>query len=285
MAWFFSRRKPSQPERRCRPTLEALEDRLVPAYSSLPGAPATLYLDFDGDFESQWASSTNITTPAFDTDGNPGSFSASELTAIHDVWAYVAEDYAPFNINVTTADPGSYPDGVALKVVVGGDGLWTGGTFGGISYVGAFTNSTPNVSFVFPPNLANTTRYIADAAAHEAGHAFGLDHQSEYAGETLVTAYSSGPGDDTAPLMGLSYVATRSLWWYGTSRESPTTFQNDMEVIASSANGFGYRADDHGDTAEAPTALTVSSSGAFSASGVIEKMTDLDYTIAEGEAT
>src|SRR5262245_32213679 len=27
---------------------------LVPTYNSLPGARATLYLDFDGDFEAQW---------------------------------------------------------------------------------------------------------------------------------------------------------------------------------------------------------------------------------------
>src|SRR5262245_3314154 len=131
---------------------------LAPAYSSLPGARATLYLDFDGDFEAQWGSSTNITTPAFDTDNDPTSFSASELAAIHDVWANVAEDYAPFNINVTTVDPGSYPDGVALKVVIGGDGAWCGGG-GGISWPGSCGDpSAPNASFVFsvrPADLPN----------------------------------------------------------------------------------------------------------------------------------
>src|SRR5262245_49479218 len=43
----------------------------VPALSSLLGAKATLYLDFTGDTESQWGSYTNITTPAYDTDGDP----------------------------------------------------------------------------------------------------------------------------------------------------------------------------------------------------------------------
>src|SRR5262245_43283763 len=87
--------------RRPRLHLEVLEDRLAPSTSplssipvlnSLPGARATLYLDFDGDHEAQWGSSTNITTPAFDTDSNPSTFSSSELAAIQDIWAYVAED-------------------------------------------------------------------------------------------------------------------------------------------------------------------------------------------------
>src|SRR5262249_19520590 len=92
-----------------------------------------------------------------------------------------------------------------------------------------------------------------------------------------VSSYYSGPGDDTAPIMGYSYCATRSLWWYGTSDASSTTYQNDMDVIASAANGVGYRIDDNGDSAATATPLTVSSDGTFSASGVIERMTDLDY--------
>src|SRR5262245_50645851 len=157
----------------------------VPAYSSLPGAKATLYLDFGGDYEAQWGSWTNITTPAFNTDSDPTTFSQSELNAIHDVWSYVAEDYAPFNVNVTTVDPGSYPDGVALKVVIGGDGGWIGppGLYGGFSYTSAFSTSyLPNVSFVFSSSLQNNPRFVGDASAHEAGHEFGLDHQSQYSG-------------------------------------------------------------------------------------------------------
>src|SRR5262245_23135601 len=105
MFHFFSRRKSqpgrsqvARPGRPLRPVLECLEDRIVPslsvpAYNSVPGARATLYLNFAGDFESQWGSWTNITTPAFDTDSDPTNFSQSELNAIHDIWQSVAEDY------------------------------------------------------------------------------------------------------------------------------------------------------------------------------------------------
>jgi hypothetical protein len=248
----------------------------VPAYSSLPGAAATLYLDFDGHYQAIWGSYSNITTAAYTIDSDATTFSTQELANIQQIWAAVAEDYAPFKINVTTVEPASFANGVALRVVVGGNGSWTGGTYGGVSYVGSFTSSSDNVSFVFPANLGNgAPRYTADASSHEAGHAFGLNHQSKYSGTTLVESYSTGPGDGRAPLMGNSYSATRSLWWYGTSTSS-TTMQDDMAIISSATNGFGYRADEAGDTVSTPAPLSVSGT-TVSASGVISKTTDLDY--------
>jgi hypothetical protein len=268
-----------------RPFVEPLEMRLVPTlnvpvYNSLLGAKATLYLNFVGDFTASWGSYSNITTPAYDIDSDPTTFSATELSNIQQIWQRVAERYAPFNINVTTVDPGSYPDGVALKVDIGGDCGWTGVLCGGISYVGSFTSPySPNISFVFPAELGNgTPSYVGDAASHEAGHAFGLQHQAQWSGSTLTTDYYAGPGDGTAPIMGYSYNATRSLWWYGTSDVSPTSYQDDMAVIASSVNGFGYRTNTwSGTSTTTAAALGVDSSGNVSGSGVIEKMSDLDY--------
>src|SRR5262249_6432351 len=77
----------------------------IPALSSLPGAKASIYLDFVGDYVSSWGSYSNITTPAFDQDGNPTTFSDGELASITNIWGRVAEDYAPFNLNVTTVPP------------------------------------------------------------------------------------------------------------------------------------------------------------------------------------
>lgn len=246
----------------------------VLALNSLPGAAHTLYLDFDGDFEAQWGAYSNVTIPAYDQDGDPTTFSDGELASIQQIWRYVAEDYAPFNVNVTTAAPSSLSDGVAQKVAIGGDGSWTGGIYGGLSYLGAFTNSTPNVSFVFPKNLGNgNPHYTGDASSHEAGHSFGLEHQSLYdANGNLVKEYYSGAGDGRAPLMGSSYSATRGLWWYGTST-SATTYQDDMAILA---GGLGYRPDHHGNTAAGATSLTVSGNQ-LGGSGVIATTSDVDY--------
>jgi hypothetical protein len=250
----------------------------VPVLSSLPGAPVTIYLDFDGDFTSSWGSYSNITTPAFDQDGDPSSFSNQELNAIRTIWSYVAEDYAPFDINVTTVSPGRFDDGVAVHAVIGGSGSWAGGSYGGLTYVDSFTNAIPNISFVFAANLGKgNAKYVGDAVSHEVGHAFGLEHQSAYSGSTKTSEYSTGPGNGTAPLMGNSYSARRSLWWVGASEESSTTIQDDIAVLTKPSNGIHYRPDEAGPTADTASPLSVSASGTeVSAFGIISMTTDVD---------
>ena len=257
----------------------------LPALSSLPGAAASLFLDFDGFYEANWGSYSNITTPAYDIDGDPTSFSGTELSNIAAIWAQVAEDYAPFRINVTTVEPPSFANGVAVRVAIGGDGAWLGAAAGGVAYVNSFTNSLQNTAYVFPKQLGNGyVKYTAEASSHEAGHTFGLQHQSSYSGTTKTAEYSTGPGDGRAPIMGVSYYATRGLWWNGQSTSS-TTIQDDMAVIARSTNGFGYRPDDHGDTADTATPLTVAGT-AVSGSGIIAQTSDLDvFSIDAGAGT
>jgi hypothetical protein len=250
----------------------------LPALSSLPGARDSLYLNFLGDFTSSFGAYSNITTPVFDQDGDPTTFSDGELAAIQKVWSYVAEDYAPFNINVTTVPPANMAHGVTEKVDIGGDGQWTGSSVGGLTYVNDFTNTTtPNIAFVFAQNLDDgNPKYTGDAISHEAGHGFGLLHQSTYSGSTK-TEYNTGPGDGTAPIMGNSYGARRSLWWDGTSSLTPTTIQDDMSVLAGPINGFGYRPDSDANTAATATPLSLQNGDQVDASGLIVHTSDMDY--------
>ena len=81
------------------------------ALHSRPGSPNVVYLDFDGHVISgtAWNGSTDpLYAKAFDLDGNPGSFSASERAAIAEIWHRLAEDLAPFDIDVTTEEPPSF---------------------------------------------------------------------------------------------------------------------------------------------------------------------------------
>jgi hypothetical protein len=256
--------------RQYRPRLEALETRLTPAnnpnlvvpvFNSLPGAPATIYLDFTGHFDATWNVFTNIDTPPFDRDGNTNAFSAAELADIQTIARNVAEDYAPFRINVTTVQPASFAPGVALRIAIGGDGAWLGAQAGGVALLDTFATGAGGIGgntptcFKFAALFGPNAKAIADGCSHEAGHMFGLNHQSEYSSALVKTnEYYAGLNNGTAPIMGVSYVATRSLWWNGTSSTSASVFQNDMTVIAKAANGFGFRADDHGN---APSTATV----------------------------
>lgn len=247
----------------------------IPQLSSNSSATAKLYLDFDGDFQSTWGSYSNVTTPAYDTDGDATSFSAGELSAMQDIWARVAEDYAPFNIDVTTINPGTLTDKVVAKIAIGGTGSWYASGTGGVAYVNGFSSSSPNTGFVFEDNLGNGyAKYVADACAHEAGHLFGLRHQSLYSGTTKTQEYYSG-NSSWAPIMGNSYSATRSTWHNGTNTVSSTTFQDDIAVIANSTNGFGLKADDFGSTIATASQLPVSGTSVNFA-GLLGYHTDQD---------
>jgi hypothetical protein len=247
----------------------------LPQLASNPTARAKLYLDFNGHTQSAWGSYGTVTTPAFDQDGNRSSLTTGELATIREVWARVAEDYAPFNIDVTTIAPGSQANGQVAHVAIGGNWSdWYGSTAGGVAYVGGFVNSMPNVAFVFEDALGNgNPRYLAEAISHEAGHLFGLQHQAVWSGSTLVEGYNSGSGN-WAPIMGTGYYAERTTWHRGTTSVGSTSMQDDMAIIAGSANGFGWRADDFGSTQATATPLAAGTS--VNIAGHIGNASDVD---------
>jgi len=245
----------------------------LPALSSLPSASAKIYLDFNGHTEAAWGEFRNVVTPVYDIDGDRSTFSATELSNIQQIWARVAEDYAPFNIDVTTIDPGNFANKVAVRVAIGGNySDWFGDGAGGVAYIGGFYNNASNVAYVFEDALGNgNARYVAEAASHEAGHTFGLDHQSLWSGSTLVDAYNEGNAS-WAPIMGVGYYSARTTWHNGATSDGPTAYQDDMAILSNASNGFGYRADDHGSTPQTATPLTSN----VNLSGVIERTSDVD---------
>jgi hypothetical protein len=242
-----------------------------------------VFLDFNGAPPMRWGTYNVPATPAYDRDGDATTFSQGELDGIRDVWARVSEKYSPFNVNVTTVDPGTYEYSETVRIIVGGDSAWGGGEYGGYGYVSGFVGLTSNTAFVFSKNLAKGApglpQYVAEAAAHEAGHNFGLQHQSQFGPGGLKTDEYNRGDAFKAPIMGFSYYAQRGLWWNGTSLSS-TTIQDDLSIISGAGNGFGYRADDFGGTAGEATPLTVSGAGGVEIDpmgGVIERVNDSDW--------
>jgi hypothetical protein len=262
----------------------------IPAYNSRPSAHAKIFLEFRGNTTTDWGGLVPGTTPAYDVDGNPTSFSQTELDNVHQIWQRVSEKFSPWDINVTTVDPGVYNPYDTARIVIGGNGkndgsnYWYGGAnpAGGISYVGGFTNPDPNITtaFVFSGNLGNGfPKYVAEASAHETGHLFGLIHQSVYSGTQKILEYNPGTGTgpgSKAPIMGRSYEAERGLWWKGQDSLIWNHIQYDLDSFAGDVNLFDFRPDDHADTFDQADALQISGTSALG-SGVIEYMTDKDF--------
>jgi hypothetical protein len=257
--------------------------------NSNPGASHTIYLDFDGHVTSgtYWNTSFNggqdIVTPAFDLDGNGSSFSDAELTRIQYIWQRVAEDFIPFDVNVTTQDPGldaliksgSGDTDWGVRVAIGGSSSdWYGSTAGGVAYYNSFNWSSDTPVFVFTAQLGGgAEKFTAEAISHETGHALNLGHDGRTSpSETYYAGHGSG---DTgwAPIMGNSYYKNLTQWSRGEYPYASNT-QDDLAVITTN-NGFGYRLDDHGDTNSQASLLDITGSD-VNDFGIIERNTDVD---------
>jgi hypothetical protein len=258
--------------------------------ASLPGADKTIYLDFDGHVTSgtSWNGSYGdpIITNPFDTNGNFEQWSAGELTTIRESWAAVAEDFAPWNINVTTIEPpladlaksGAGDTKWGARVVITRDTFANCGC-GGFAYVGSFTSSIDTPTFVFNTGMVG----IAEAASHEVGHMLGLSHDGT-SSAAYYYGHSSADTPGWAPIMGAGYSQPVTQWSKGEYFAASQT-QDDTAIIGNATNGFGLRADDHGDTSATGTPFNGNTP---SNTGVIGTKADVDvftFTTVGGAVT
>lgn len=261
---------------------------------SRPGATRTIYLDFNGATISgtAWNSNGNtITAESFDLDGNPAAYSAAELQRIQYIWQRVAEDYAPFDVNVTTEQPaqdvltrsgaGDTVFGTTV-VITKTTGVYTCNC-GGIAYIGVFNDAGgtrhPDYykpAFVFYDKLGSgSEKPVAEAISHEAGHNMGLHHDG-----TSTSAYYAGHGAEGqtgwAPIMGVGYY--KSLVQFSNGGYADANNREDDFAVAQSF-GLPLRNDDHGSTTASARPLPAAMSNGFaqgSIDGVLEATGDRD---------
>lgn len=253
----------------------------LPLLSSRPGAPVNVVLKLDGytDDSPGWIAFRNrgsgpIVTPAFDLDGDRLTFNDEERRQIEEIWYRVAEDFAPFDVNVTTIIPDQINDFETAVVVIGGANDWAPAA-GGWGALDGFSTSRANTSYVFS-ELFFTPHQISSASAHESGHTLGLSHQSTYDANGNKTA-EYNPGDAiSGPIMGVGYDTTRDTFWLGPSSASATTIQDDMASLTKTGNQtFAHRIDDHGDTFADPTLIAVDGP-IITLDGTLEQNDDID---------
>ena len=253
------------------------------ALSSTPTSSRVIYLDFDGHTtaDAAWVSAgapAVIDSAPFDIDGVPG-FSPDERAIMYEVWQRVSEDYLPFDVNVTTIDPGvdglrktSSTDAAYGQRMVISPTNFAGAGVLGLALLGTFDSSADRPAFVFTDSGASPTKAIAEAVSHEAGHTFGLLHDGR-----AGASYYDGHGI-WAPIMGRSInPAMPVTQWSRGEYAGADNQQDDLGLIAARA---GLRPDDHGATL--CTASVVGSSS--TTAGIIGTTGDRDIFLVDAGA-
>lgn len=240
--------------------------------NSLPSAKATIFLDFDG--QTVAGTSWNKNGPLFCA---PSGMNDDQII---EVFNRVAEDYRPFDINITTDSTAflAAPLNQRIRVIVTPTSDWCQGV-AGVTFTGSFIWGDDTPCFVFSDRLVYNSKYVAECCTHESGHAVGLSHQAAYNGTCeLVSTYNQGQGTGQiswAPVMGNSYYRNLSGWNNGPTPSGCTADQDNLSIITS-RNGFTYRKDDHSNDPAVNPSLIDISKAQFSAEGIITTNSDKD---------
>jgi|GEM_PF-2210374 len=280
---------------------------------SRPGAKKTIYLDFDGHTTKNtlWnypdyrigGFGSSIVTPPFSIDNNKSTnFSAIEHAAIQQIWQGVADDYAIFDVDVTTEDPGdaklersSLSDSeYGMRACIGGsqaDWLYSPGT-AGIAYVDIFGDvpTTYNLNgvsklapaMIFSEELIDggtaftyNIRQLTCTISHEIGHTLSLSHDGLGNGSNDSYANSAYFGSDYAwsPIMGYATGGHASQW----SKGEYSRASNKEDDIAIIGGKLGFIADDASNTSSAAATIPLSNKGNGSKKGIIGRNGDKDF--------
>lgn len=261
---------------------------------SNPNASNVIYIDVDGHTFSNTAwSADSIEALPFDTDGSPSTFNDVELAKIAEIWHRVAEDFAPFDTDVTTEEPSSFGPTTGRILITsnkdasGNDMPYS--TSGGVAYVNVWGRSNYanyySPALVYYDNLSSFAPYIAEAAAHEMGHNLGLSHDG-----TSSASYYTGHGSgfvSWGAIMGVGYYTNVTQWSQGEYLDA-TQQQDDIQIIT---DHLSSRTDDHGNDIFNPTSLLVDTMGNINVTsteidplntspdnkGIIESRNDIDF--------
>jgi autotransporter-associated beta strand protein len=228
---------------------------------SLRGATPVIYLDFQGGYTPTWGGITY----------ERSTYNSAE---IRELWKRVAEDFMPFNINVTTDLKvfQAAPQASRQRIIITPTDTPAPGA-GGVAYVGSFdwTEDTPCWAFV-----TNGPVFCAQACSHEVGHTMGLLHSGQNVnGVHLEYYYGHGSGETGwAPIMGVAYYENVTQWSHGEYINADNS-QPQLSIIAA-RNNVHLRVDDTGGTLATARYLEVYADFSAGAEGVIESAGDTD---------
>ena len=232
-----------------------------PALQSRPAASRVIYLNFEGETVTgtPWNSSYNDGLPIVAAPfGTPAH--------IEGIWKSIAEDYAVFDVNVTTvrADFEGAATSDRMMVIFTPTKAWYGSA-GGVAYINSFGSPTNPYCWVF--NL--TLNGAAESGGHEIGHTVGLRHDGT-SSRAYYTGHTHASGVSWGSIMGTGYGRTIVQFSKG---EYPGANRSEDDLLIASTR-IPYLPDDHGDATG--NASEVSPTGTIAEAGRIGSESDAD---------
>ncbi|OMQ10413.1 RICIN domain-containing protein [[Flexibacter] sp. ATCC 35103] len=230
---------------------------------SLPGAPGCVLLDFDGYYMppgNLWNNGNAINAA-------PSGMSDADIL---EFWELVAEDYRPFNLNITTSEEvyNSYPKNRRMRTVVTPTQTARPGV-GGVAYVGSFNWDNDVPCWAFELSGKNG----GEVASHEVGHTFDLSHDGLEDGAEYFVGV---PGTSWAPIMGTGYYREVVQWSKG-EYNNASNKEDDIAIISGPKFGIGFRPDDYGDNAATASNIEYNMNGIiYKKDGIISTLGDQD---------
>ena len=261
-----------------------------PMLSSRPEANISIYLDFNGEDVEGTVWNQNSLLPQlfdnpaiyncrpYDKDGDETTFSVSEQNDIEYIWKEVCEDFAGFNVNITTIKP---PDNTYFYHALitpltdrngvncphyGAEGIALIGTSG--TKITDYTFSQIKMASPAWINSDNAKDNIGLIISHEIGHNLTLEHHgttsSEYYG-----GHSGGGVPSWGPIMGNPFNKNVTQWSAGDYLNASKPDQNDLDTLTFH---FGLIDDDYGDSFSEAQELS-----GTSINGLISNSVDHDF--------
>ena len=225
-------------------------------FESKTGAPTVIYCNFEGEVVNQpfWSESIINAAP-----------SGLSNESVLDILKLVAEDFAPFDVNVTN-DRSVYDSTPSNKRVmcISTPTKTIAPDSGGIAGVGTFTDDIVCWDF----NLDG------DTISHEVGHTLNLYHHGDSSQDE--PEYHDGHSSESrywGPIMGSADDAGMVQWSDGNYTSATNKNQDDLEIITN--YGLSYRTDDYGNDSATGENISISNMPA-TRYGIIERSTDID---------
>ncbi len=259
--------------------ISAQKGMVIPQHESMPEAKGVLYLDFDGEVsKSEWNGGNTINAAAL-------NWATQNPQNITNAWKMVAEDYSPYQVNVTTirARYDNAPKDQRMMCIYTTTKT-AAPQFGGVAYIGSFSDGKGNPCWAY---FNQEFKGEAETGVHEFGHTVGLQHDGD---SKTGQDYYLGHGQ-WGPIMGASYGPTKrpiSQFSKGEYTGATNTSQDDVQTITRYIKA-GFKVDQHSNTITGATKLKTNGAGTVDATdnwGIIEQRTDKDvftFTTSGGD--